>query len=177
MTAGDMKEMLDLIGSTASPMSLLILVGVFGFAPVFTVRIFVLLYPPGHPRRAELIAELYTLKRIPRVFYAAEVAAAAVVEGVAERIKARRLLPAELRILHGRLWKARLAALAGASGSAAALLALIIWRADLHELAVGAAWCWFVIVPQVMNVLMQRVGSRVLDVDAYEGDDDGEAGT
>jgi hypothetical protein len=104
MTADEVKEMLDVIESV-SPSSLLILLVVFGFAPVFTVRLFVHLYPPNHPRRHELIAELYKLKRIPRVFYATEVIATAVLEASASGSRQAVLSLEDSDLFESWLWR------------------------------------------------------------------------
>jgi hypothetical protein len=94
MTGADVASLVEVI---ASPWALLIAVTVFGFLPVFTVRLFVLLYPAGHPRRAELVAELLKLRRLTRIFFAAEVVATTLVEGLGERHKAARALPVEYK--------------------------------------------------------------------------------
>lgn len=74
-----------LIEALASPWTMLAGLTAFGFAPAFVVRIAVLVYPAGHSRRGELVAELYRLGRLKRPFFAAEVVATALVEGVGER--------------------------------------------------------------------------------------------
>jgi hypothetical protein len=56
----------ELLSSLASWPTLLIAVVVYGFAPGFLLRLIVLAYPAGHPRRRELIAQLYDVERIKR---------------------------------------------------------------------------------------------------------------
>jgi hypothetical protein len=56
----------ELLKAVASWQSLLLVVLVFGFAPGFCLRLIVLAYPRGDPRRAELIAEMRAVPRIQR---------------------------------------------------------------------------------------------------------------
>lgn len=74
----------------------------FGFAPRLLLTVLIRAWPPGHDRRAELIAEYYG--RVPawrRPLWTFEVAAAAVTEGLWERpwrrTRALRSLRPELR--------------------------------------------------------------------------------
>jgi len=55
--------MVELLDAVVSWSGLLLALFVFGFAPGFCLRIIVLAYPRGDPRRTELIAE--TLRRTP----------------------------------------------------------------------------------------------------------------
>jgi Sigma-70 region 2 len=63
---------------------------VYGFAPGALLRVIVLFYPQGHPRRRELIGELYAYPRIKRPFWVAEQLETALFEGLGDRIAARR---------------------------------------------------------------------------------------
>jgi hypothetical protein len=82
-----MTELLELV---ASPLNLLWILLGFGFAPGFCLRLIVLLYPAGHPRRKELVAELYAIKRPLRPLFVAEQFETALFEGIPERRKARK---------------------------------------------------------------------------------------
>ncbi len=87
-----MTELLELV---ASPLNLLWILLGFGFAPGFCLRLIVLLYPNGHPRRKELVAELYAIKRPLRPLFVAEQFETALFEGIPERRKARKSGKAE----------------------------------------------------------------------------------
>jgi hypothetical protein len=63
---------------------------VFGFAPGAVLRLIVLLYPRDHPRRRELLGELYACPRIERPFWVAEQLGTALFEGLPGRFAARR---------------------------------------------------------------------------------------
>ncbi|MGH3753458.1 MAG: hypothetical protein ACRDRP_12315 [Pseudonocardiaceae bacterium] len=81
--------------TAAAPWRTLLLVWVlvcivFGFAPGFCLRLIVLAYPRGDPRRAELIAELYSVPRIERPVWVAEQLEVALFEGLGHRVSARR---------------------------------------------------------------------------------------
>src|SRR5262249_8212633 len=68
---------------------------VYGFAPGALLRLIVLLYPRKHPRRRELIGELYAYPRIMRPFWVAEQLETALFEGLHDRLaawRARRLV-------------------------------------------------------------------------------------
>lgn len=81
--------MTELIGKIVSWPTLLFLGVVFvlyGFAPGFTLRLTVLLYPRDHPRRRELIAELYTVPRLHRPFWVMEQLETALAEGLTLRL-------------------------------------------------------------------------------------------
>jgi hypothetical protein len=62
---------------------------VYGFAPGALIRLIVLLYPRDHPRRWELISELYAYPRIKRPFWVAEQLETALFEGLRDRLVAR----------------------------------------------------------------------------------------
>jgi hypothetical protein len=89
-----MAELLEVIASWPS---LLLVVVVFGFAPGFCLRLIVLAYPRGDPRRAELIAELYAVPRIQRPLWVAEQLEVALFEGLGHRVSAARRRRAHVR--------------------------------------------------------------------------------
>jgi len=61
------------------------LVLVFGAAPGLFIRLLVKLYPKSHPRRAELVAELYSVRRWEQPFWVAETGVVCLFEGPAAR--------------------------------------------------------------------------------------------
>ena len=63
---------------------------VFGFAPGAVLRLIVLLYRHGNPRRRELLGELYAVPRIERPFWVVEQLEVALFEGLHDRLKAWR---------------------------------------------------------------------------------------
>jgi tetratricopeptide (TPR) repeat protein len=63
---------------------------VFGFFPGFVLRLLVLLYPAGDPRRRELVAELYMLGRMERVEWVFQQLETALFEGISARLERRR---------------------------------------------------------------------------------------
>ncbi|MGH3933289.1 MAG: hypothetical protein ACRDTF_25310 [Pseudonocardiaceae bacterium] len=78
--------MVELLDAVTSWQPLVLVLVVFGFAPGFCLRLIVLAYPRGDPRRAELIAELYTVPRIQRPLWVAEQLEVAVFEGLRHRV-------------------------------------------------------------------------------------------
>jgi len=80
--------MAELLDAVTSWRSLLLVLVVFGFAPGCCLRLIVLAYPRGDPRRAELIAELYVVPRIQRPLWVAEQLEVALFEGLAHRASA-----------------------------------------------------------------------------------------
>lgn len=80
--------MAELMEVVASWWNLLLVLLVFGFAPGFCLRLIVLAYPRGHPRRAELIAQLYTVPRKERPLWVAEQLEVALFEGLGQRVSA-----------------------------------------------------------------------------------------
>lgn len=67
------------------PLGVLILGLTFGFAPGLVLNLSVLIYPKGHPRRKELVAELHEVPYFQRalwVFYALQLS---ITEGIPER--------------------------------------------------------------------------------------------
>lgn len=65
-------------------------VALFGFFPSFVLRWVVKLYPPGHVRRRQLLADLYELPRRERWFFVAEQLETVLFEGLPQRIGAMR---------------------------------------------------------------------------------------
>ena len=63
---------------------------VFGFAPGAALRVIVLFYRRDHPRRQELLGELYAVPRMERPFWVAEQLEIALFEGLRDRFAARR---------------------------------------------------------------------------------------
>jgi hypothetical protein len=80
--------MTELLEALASPWNFLWAVIVFGFAPGFCLRLFVLAYPSDDPRRRELIAELYAVPRIKQPLWVAQQLEVALFEGLANRVSA-----------------------------------------------------------------------------------------
>lgn len=67
---------------------LLLALLVFGFAPGLVLRVLVLIYPKDDPRRRELLAELYSMKRLEQPFFVAQQLETVLFEGVPHRVKA-----------------------------------------------------------------------------------------
>lgn len=70
--------------------TLLLVLLVFGTAPGLVLRLVVLAYPKDHPRRQELIAELYSVPRSERPVWVAEKVEVACCEGLPLRWRERR---------------------------------------------------------------------------------------
>lgn len=79
--------MVELLGAIASWQTLLLVVTAFGFTPGFVLRSIVRIYPKDDPRRTELLAELYSLKRLERPFFVAEQIETVLFEGLPKRIE------------------------------------------------------------------------------------------
>lgn len=99
--------MTDLIEVVASWPTLLSVLLIFGFAPGFLLRLLVMIYPREDPRRRELVAELYALRRLERPLFVAEQLETVLFEGVPGRARAAlrglrmltRKRPSRLRVL------------------------------------------------------------------------------
>jgi hypothetical protein len=78
--------MAELLEAVVSWPNMLLVLLVFGFAPGFCLRLIVLAYPRGDPRRSELIAELYAVPRIQRPLWVAEQLETALFEGLPHRL-------------------------------------------------------------------------------------------
>lgn len=83
-----MSEILQAAGM-ATPWLCGWLLLIFGFAPGFVLRVLVMLYPPDDERRAELMAELYAMRRIRRPMWVAEQIETALFEGPRQRMRRR----------------------------------------------------------------------------------------
>lgn len=59
---------------------------ILGFFPVFVVNVLARVYPKGHPRRTELVAELVTVPRRERLIWVSEQLATVLFEGLPARI-------------------------------------------------------------------------------------------
>lgn len=79
----------------ADPVSLLLIPLVFGLMPGVLLRVLVRLYPQGHPRREELLGELYSMGYWRRPIFVAEVVETALAEGLSQRWRARKGLARE----------------------------------------------------------------------------------
>jgi hypothetical protein len=79
--------MAELFDAIASWRSLLLVLVVFGFAPGFVLRLLVRIYPKGDPRRTELIAQLYVLRRLERPLFVAEQLETVLFEGMPHRFE------------------------------------------------------------------------------------------
>jgi DNA-binding transcriptional MerR regulator len=62
----------------------------FGLLPGASLRLIVRIYPKWHPRRRELVAELYTIDYQKRLFFVAQNLELALFEGLPARWKSRR---------------------------------------------------------------------------------------
>ena len=89
----------DLLQAVASWQALVGALILFGFAPGVALRTILLIYPRSHPRRAELIGELYCYPRWERPFWVAEQLEVAIFEGLPGR---RKNTLRQLRALIGR---------------------------------------------------------------------------
>jgi len=81
--------MTTLLDTLVSPGLYALLIVVYGFAPGFVLRIILKLYPKGHIRRRELVAELYAVKRVVRPLWVAEQVETALFDGLAARARRR----------------------------------------------------------------------------------------
>jgi hypothetical protein len=75
---------------TGTLSSILVGLAALGVLPGLTLRLLVRAYPSGHPRRRELVAELYALKYWERPFFVAQGFELAFSEGLAARWQVRR---------------------------------------------------------------------------------------
>ncbi|MGW5721582.1 hypothetical protein ACWEVP_35785 [Amycolatopsis sp. NPDC003865] len=60
---------------------------IFGTAPMLVLRVAVLLYPPNHPRRRELVAEIFEVPYKERILWIASQIVTIAFEGISARIK------------------------------------------------------------------------------------------
>lgn len=69
----------------------LLIVGLaFGFAPGLLAKLIAIAYPPKDPRRAEMIAEIYTIPYKERPLWVFEQAERALTEGIPARVRSLR---------------------------------------------------------------------------------------
>ncbi|GAB3077514.1 hypothetical protein GCM10027053_47470 [Intrasporangium mesophilum] len=86
-----MSELAGIVAD-APWLALLVVPVVLGMAPGFVVRTAVRLYPKEHPRRRELVAELYVIaSRWERLIWAFEQVEVAISEGLSERLRKHRV--------------------------------------------------------------------------------------
>jgi hypothetical protein len=78
----------ELLDAVVSWRTFLIVLVVFGFAPGAVLRLIVLAFRRGDPRRRELLAELHAVPRIERPLWVAEQLEVALFEGIGERVRA-----------------------------------------------------------------------------------------
>jgi hypothetical protein len=81
---------LDLLGSWDAVWLFFGVAFLLGFAPGAALRLILLLYPRDHPRRQELIGELYAMGRIERPVFVFEQLELAIFEGIHLRRARRR---------------------------------------------------------------------------------------
>ncbi|HEX5116583.1 MAG TPA: hypothetical protein VFW65_15410 [Pseudonocardiaceae bacterium] len=81
--------MTDLLDALVSPWTFLLVLVVFGAAPRLVLRLLVRIYPPGHERRLELMAELAVIPRWERPLWVVEQLETALAEGIPARRHAR----------------------------------------------------------------------------------------
>jgi hypothetical protein len=77
-----MAELLQAVASWQALGGVLLL---FGFGPGVVLRTVLLIYPKSHPRRRELIGELYACPRWDRPLWVAEQFEVAIFEGLSHR--------------------------------------------------------------------------------------------
>lgn len=82
--------MTDLAGLLLDWRLFVIALVVFGVAPGLVLRVVVLAYPRSHPRRRELVAELYAVPYVERPWFVAQHLERAVFDGTAARRQAAR---------------------------------------------------------------------------------------
>lgn len=87
---GAVTELVELLPLLENPWNLLWLLLLFGIFPGLLLRLIVLIYPKGHPRRHELIAELYAVPWHERLLFVAQQLETAACEGIPERVSRRR---------------------------------------------------------------------------------------
>jgi len=86
-----MSELLEVAATWYGlPLGVLVCGVTFGFLPGFVLRQIVRLWPKDHPRRDELIAELYALGHFRRVLFVFEQLETGLAEGLPTRIQAAR---------------------------------------------------------------------------------------
>jgi hypothetical protein len=90
--------MVEIANLVLSWPTLLLAVGIFGFAPGFCLRLIILLYPRDDERRSELIGELYAMPRIERPLWVGEQLEVGLFEGAPKRArKVFRIMQQQIR--------------------------------------------------------------------------------
>jgi hypothetical protein len=127
---------------------------VFGFAPGAALRLILLLYRRDHPRRQELLGELYAVPRIERPFWVAQQLEIALFEGLSGRLAARR--PSSVGKLDDTLMTRHDSAghrVLGFAFGAAVVVVLVVldaiplnWAAQAFGLDSGGTWLVTVIL-------------------------------
>jgi DNA-binding CsgD family transcriptional regulator len=93
---GTVSEYIDVSATWwALPVGVLIVAITFGFMPGLLIRQVVRLWPKGHPRRAELVAEVYALEYFKRVLFVFEQIETGLFEGLTARVRTRRAQDAD----------------------------------------------------------------------------------
>jgi hypothetical protein len=87
----------EILEALTSPRAFAASLVVFAFLPGLALRLIVCLYPKGHPRRTELLGELYAMPQWRRPWFVAEQFETALCEGLPVRVsdsidKSRRAL-------------------------------------------------------------------------------------
>lgn len=80
---------MDALTAPLTVKGVLIAALVLGFAPAFVLRLCTLAWPVGHPRRAELRAELHAIDYWKRPLWAAEQVESALFDGLRQRATCR----------------------------------------------------------------------------------------
>jgi hypothetical protein len=125
--------MADLFEAVTSWRTLVAVLVVFGVAPGLVLRAILLLYPKGHPRRKELIAELYVVPRWERPLFVAEQLEVGLTEGVPARVREIRVRRKRRRRMKKRRMRASVVA------AIASVLALILQTTNLPVEAGGSS--------------------------------------
>jgi hypothetical protein len=92
-----MSAIMELLGSWDTVKLFLGVAFLLGFAPGAALRLILLIYPSDHPRRRELIGELYAMRRLERPFFVFEQLELALFEGLPLRRAERRAQTARRR--------------------------------------------------------------------------------
>jgi hypothetical protein len=76
----------EVLHAVVSWRTFLVALFAFGFAPGAVLRLLVLAFPKGDPRRDELLAEVYIVPRLEPPFWVAQQIEVALFEGLTDRI-------------------------------------------------------------------------------------------
>jgi MFS family permease len=135
-----MADIKDLIEPALSWQTLLGAVLAFSLIPGVVLHVAVLLYPKGHPRRPELVAELKAVPRPQRPFWVAETLVGVAFEAIPLRIRQIRNRLMALSGVRGRLIMFSMGTLLGATliGAVAMLLPSVVGVIGLMVLVVLA---------------------------------------